>query len=274
MSIEPDPGPAPRAAESGRPDDEIVIAPEAIRPRRHRLAIWSSLIGIALAAFATGIFIFNNLVMPRLVHSVGEVKVPDLTNLTVEQAEKTLRPIGLALSRAGEKFDPSAPRGFIISQDPAPETAVRGKKLVSVTVSLGEEFSSVPALFGESPRSARYLLERAGLRLGGTTRAPSEEVGDGLIVASDPPAEAVVQRDTPVSLLISTGAGEESFVMPDLMGREIGRARRQLEVLGFRVLMPPAAPSLGTVVHQDPPAGSRITRSSQIVLQATGRMIR
>ena len=125
---------------------------------------------------------------------------------------------GSQLSRAGERFDPSVPRGFILSQDPPPETPVRGKKRVLVVVSLGEEFSSVPELFGESLRSARYLLERAGLRVGGITRAPSDEVGEGLVAGSDPPAESVLPRDAPVSLLVSSGTGEESFVMPDLLG--------------------------------------------------------
>jgi serine/threonine-protein kinase len=253
----------------GEPADHV----EPTRPRR-RLVAMLALIGLAVAAFATGLLVFNNMIMPRLVHSLGEVRVPDLANLTLEQGEQALRPLGLTLSRAGERFDPSVPRGFIITQDPAPETPVRGKKLVTVVVSLGEEFSSVPALFGESLRSARYLLERAGLRVGGITRAPSEEVGEGLIAGSDPPAESVLPSGTPVSLLVSSGAGEDSYVMPDLLGREITGVRRQLEGLGFHVFTPPAAPSIGTIVFQDPPAGSRITRSATILLQATGRIIR
>jgi serine/threonine-protein kinase len=244
------------------------------RPLRQRAGAALSLLGLAVVAFVTGLIVFNNMVMPRLIHSVGEVRVPDLANLTVEQAERVLRPLDLALSRAGERFDPSVPRGFILSQDPPPETPVRGRKRVLVVVSLGEEFSSVPELFGESMRSARYLLERAGLRVGSITRAPSEDVGEGLVAGSDPPAESVLPRDALVSLLVSSGAGEESFVMPDLLGREISAARRQLEALGFRVLTPPAAPSIGTIVLQDPPAGSRITRSSSILLQPTGRIIR
>ena len=110
--------------------------------------------------------------------------------------------------------------------------------------------------------------------MGAITRAPSEEVGDGLVVATDPSAESVLARDTPVSLLVSTGAGEEGFVMPDLLGHEIGGARRQLEASGFRVFTPPAAPSHGTIVLQEPPPGSRITRNTTILLQATGRVIR
>ena len=141
-------------------------------------------------------------------------------------------------------------------------------------VSLGEEFSSVPELFGESRRGAQLLLERAGLRAGGITRAPNEQVGDGLIAGSDPPAESVLPRGTPVALLLSTGPGAELFVMPDLTGREIGGVRRQLEALGFRVITPPAAPSVGPILAQSPPAGSRLTREMQVVLQATGRVIR
>ena len=145
---------------------------------------------------------------------------------------------------------------------------------MSVIVSLGEEYSSAPELFGESIRTAAYLLSRAGLRLGGITHAPTEAVGDSLIAATDPPAESVLPRDTPVALLVSTGGAEENFVMPELLGREIGGVRRQLEAYGFRVFTPPAAPSIGTIVYQDPPPGSRITRQTQILVQATGRLIR
>ena len=47
-----------------------------------------------------------------------------------------------------------------------------------------------------------------------------------------------------------------------------------LEAFGLRVFTPPAAPSIGTIVYQEPPPGSRITRQTQILVQATGRLIR
>jgi beta-lactam-binding protein with PASTA domain len=200
--------------------------------------------------------------------------VPDLANLTLEQSEQSLRPLGLQLSRAGERFDPAVPRGFVLSQDPEAGTSVRGRRRVSVVVSLGEEFSSVPELFGESMRAARLLISRSGLRVGAVVRAPSEEVGEGLIAGSDPGPEMVLPRDTPVHLLVSTGARGESYVMPDLAGREIGGVRRQLEAIGFRVHTPPGGGSHGTIVTQEPAAGSRISRETPIVLLATGRMIR
>lgn len=256
------------------PHDIALADEKAARPRKHRLAIMVSVVGLALLAFLTGLVLFNNLIMPQFIHGTGEVKVPDLANLTFEQAEKQVSALKLQLSRAGEHFDPSVPTGFILSQDPREGTPVRGRKRVMVVVSLGEEFSSVPELFGESMRGARLLIERAGLAVGGITRAPSQEVGEGLIAGTDPPAESVLPRGTPVGMLVSTGAGDELFMMPDLLGREIGGVRRQLEALGFRVVTPPAVPSIGAIVFQDPAPGSRITRDATILLQATGRMIR
>jgi len=244
------------------------------RSWRKRLLGFVSVLALALSAFGTGLLIFNNVVMPRLIHGNAEVRVPDLGNLTLEQAEKTLVPLGLQLSRAGERFDPSVPRGFILSQDPPADTPVRGRKRVIVVVSLGEEFSSVPELFGESVRGAQLLVERAGLRMGGTTRAPSEDVGEGLVLDSDPPAEAVLPREAAIGVLVSTGPGAEYYVMPDLIGREISGVRRQLETFGLRVLTPPAAPTVGPIVFQQPAPGSRITRDVTVVLQATGRVLR
>jgi len=237
-----------------------------------RLKGLAFVVGLALAAFITGVVLFNNVVMPRLIHGAGQVDVPDLANLTLEQAEQALRPLNLQLSRAGERFDAAVPRGFVLSQDPGPGTSVRGRRRISVVVSLGEEFSSVPELFGESQRSAEQLLRSAGLRVGPVTRAPSEEVGVGMVAGSDPGPESVLPRDAVVSLLISSGAGEHSFVMPDLLGREPGAIRRQLESFGFRVLMPGS--SAGTIVSQRPAPGARITRSTEIVLQPSGRLIR
>jgi len=265
-------GPAVDSAEAPAiPVAPKEAAPKLQRPRRRFGFLF--MIVLASIAFVTGLLVFNNLVMPRLIHGIGQVQVPDIRNLTLDQAEQALRPINLQVSRAGERFDPVVPRGFVLSQDPTPGTEVRGNRRVSVVVSLGEEFSSVPELSGESQRSAEQLLRSAGLRVGAIARAPSDEVGQDLVIGSDPGPESVLPQGSPVNLLVSTGAKEESFVMPDLMGREIGGVRRQLESLGFHVATTGSA-AIGTVTAQRPAPGSRITRATEILLQATGRVIR
>ena len=255
-------------------DPHSIALPEPPLPPRRRIAAALSIAALAIAAFATGLFVFNNLVMPRFIHVNAEVRVPDLTNLTIERAEKQVSALDLQISRAGERFDPSVPSGFILTQDPPEGTPVRGRRRISVIVSLGEEYSSVPELFGESQRGARLLLERAGLHAGGISHAPSDEAGEGLVVSSDPSAEAVLSRGSEVSLLISTGAGRDEYVMPELLGRELTGVRRQLEAIGCRVVVPAGASGSGGIVFQNPAPGARITHDATITLQAMGRLIR
>jgi serine/threonine-protein kinase len=245
------------------------------RARRVRSKLTQAAVVTAFAAgaFITGVIVFNYLLMPGLIHSGAGVRVADVHQLSLEQAEAVLAQQGLQISRAGERFDADVPRGFVISQDPAPGSPVRQQKTVSVVTSLGEEFSSVPALFGESRRSAEQLLKSAGLELGRITRAPSDEVGEGLVLASDPPAESVLQRGTPVSLLISAGASARAFLMPDLLGREIGRARAQLEAFGLTVRVPGTSASVGAIVAQHPRPGAQISPRDTVMLQALGRLI-
>ncbi len=242
------------------------------RRRPHRgLRTAAFMTTLAVAAFATGLVVFNGLVMPQLVHGRGEARVPDLASLSESQAEQALRAVGLKLSRAGERFDAAVPSGLVLSQDPAPQTVVRAGRRVSVMVSLGEEFSAVPRLFGSSLRSARVLVERSGLTVGGVTRAPSDEVGRDLVAGSDPPAETVLPRATPVSLLVSTGPAVESYVMPELLGRDLAAVRRQLEAFGFRVESPAGPGARGMVLSQDPAPGTRVDRGTVVTLQGNGR---
>ena len=84
----------------------------------------------------------------------------------------------------------------------------------------------------------------------------------------------MLARGTPVALLLSSGLDEDVFVMPDLMGHEIGHARRQLEALGFKVLSPPSGPGSGPIVSQDPAPGAKLTRDMSVTLQAASRWIR
>jgi eukaryotic-like serine/threonine-protein kinase len=252
------------------PDLPPGVTAERRRPGRGlRTALWMT--GLAAAAFLTGMAVFNGLVMPQLVHGRGEARVPDLASLSEAQAEQALRTVNLKLSRAGERFDPAVPRGLVLQQDPPPQTVVRAGRRVSVVLSLGEEFSTAPRLFGTSVRAARILIERSGLSVGGITRAPSDDVGEGLVAGSDPPAETVLPRSAPVSLLVSTGGAAESYVMPELLGRDLGAVRHQLEALGFRVESPAGPGARGMVLSQDPAPGTRVDRGTVITLQGNGR---
>jgi eukaryotic-like serine/threonine-protein kinase len=260
--------PAPAAGETGP-------APGApLRPRlRRRITALLTTILVAVAAFFTGLGLFNYVVMPQWVHRGSEVRVPDLANLNARQAERVLGQLGLRLSVRGEQFDPAVPKGFILWQDPPANDVVRSGRPVSVLVSLGEEYASLPVLYGESKRGASLLLSRSGLQLGETVEAFSDEVGPGLVVATEPGAQSVISRGTAVSILVSRGSPTEQYLMPDLRGRDVKSVKNDLEALGFTVQVAGEVGRLASIVEQAPLPGTRIRRGQTLVLKVAGQVI-
>jgi serine/threonine-protein kinase len=223
---------------------------------------------LGLTAFAVGLWVFNSAIMPRLIHASAEVRVPDLSNLSYEQAEKLLAGQQLRIGRSGERFDASVPSGFILAQDPLPDTPVRVRRRIMVMVSQGEEFTAVPEMVGSSLRGAALAILHAGLGFAGTTRAPSDDVGEGMVVASDPAPGTVVPHNTPVGVLLSSGPVGEDYVMPDLLGRESGAVESQTAALGFRLEV--RGRRGGVVILQNPASGSRVSSGAAVLIQYGG----
>ena len=246
---------------------------EPSRPGQRRWRALALTLGISTLAFFTGLGIFNFVVMPRWVHGGDETLVPDVRRLDVRQAEGVLDQAGLRLSMRGEQFDPEVPKGAVISQNPRPNDAVRRGRAVTVFVSLGEEFASVPALYGESIRNARILLSRAGLQVGDVVRSHSEWLTSGLVLASSPPAQAVVARGTPVHLVESEGPIAEAYLMPDLRGLDARSLAQNLEALGFRVRVEGSIGGFASIVEQVPAPGRRVELGDDVILRVAGRVI-
>jgi serine/threonine-protein kinase len=100
-----------------------------------------------------------------LVTSKGPrpVDVPDLVGSDVDDARDVLEQLGLEAA-VTDQFDAEVPEGVVISQDPAGGTLVKGDR-VTLVVSKGPEFASVPSVFGSDRESAVATLEAAGFQV-------------------------------------------------------------------------------------------------------------
>jgi len=259
-------------AETPVPEAEPIAVPHRRSTWFDKLRPFLTTALVAIAAFFTGLALFNEVVMPRWVHRGTETRVPDLQNLNLRQAASVLDPLGLRLSVRGEQYDPQVPKGFVIWQDPPANDVVRRGRPISVLVSLGEEFMSVPALYGESKRGAGLLLSRSGLALGDVVEAYSDEVGQGLVVATEPGAQSVVDKSSAVSVLVSRGTPGETYLMPDLLGRDIKTVKGDLEALGF-VVQVVGEGKFASIVEQVPLPGSRIRRGQTLVIKVANQVI-
>ncbi|HET9950702.1 MAG TPA: PASTA domain-containing protein [Candidatus Eisenbacteria bacterium] len=248
---------------------EVGAAPTE-RRRGPRFNLLTGTLALSILALLGGFLIVNLVLMPSLTRQGEEVRVPDIVGLSEREAERSLGTGDLRLSKISEQWSPDVPRGYISRQDPEPGSVVKRGRRISVVVSLGAQGTTVPVLDGESVRRAEIMIEGAGLRRGRLAEVYTDEVPRDMIVASDPPGETMVERESVVDLLVSLGPLPREYVLPDLTGGEVVVVARALRDEGFVVttLAGGRGQRPGYVAAQEPPPGSRVAPRDSILLYA------
>jgi beta-lactam-binding protein with PASTA domain len=238
------------------------------RRRGPRFSFWSGTLLLAGVALLGGFLVMNLVLMPSFTRQGAEVQVPEITGQSEIEAERLLAAEGLKLSKISEQWSPEVPRGFIISQDPPSGGIVKRGRRISVVMSLGAQGTSVPVLDGVTARQAQLLLEGSGLRAGRVAKVYTEEASKDVVVASDPPGETLVEQGTVVNLLVSLGPRPQSYLLPDLTGKDAHEIARGLREEGFQVQIREGGPKqkAGLVSAQEPTPGHRVSSRDSIVL--------
>jgi serine/threonine-protein kinase len=207
----------------------------------------------------------------RIALKTREVVVPTLAGKPLNEATIMLADAGLKLKvEEVRRTDAKIPAGQIIAQDPQAGGRTRRERSVKVWVSSGPRSTVVPALLGESERTAQMRLQQEGVELSGTSEIKSGEYQADAIVAQTPPAKSIAVR---VALLVNRGERGATYVMPDLIGVNGDRAADLLRVRAFRVAVVgdhpyPGVPA-GVVLRQSPQAGFQIAPGEPISLEVS-----
>lgn len=226
-------------------------------------------VALALALLVT--YLLFAVAAVRVALRAREVIVPDLAGRTLSGATSVLAGLDLALKVDGTpRPDPVIPEDHVASQDPAPGSPARRGRSVRVWVSAGASRSTIPALVGESERTARLRLQHDGLEVMTLSEIRSNMYPAGVVVAQDP---APGSHGTRVSLLVNRGDRAAVYLMPDIIGTEGGRAADILRSAGFRVTVIgeqayPGVPP-GFVLRQSPAAGFQISPGEPISLEVS-----
>ena len=96
----------------------------------------------------------------------GDLTVPDLSGLTVDQAKQRLKDMGLVLGKITTQEDSSKPDGVIISQSPSADGKINKGQLVDVVVNkLSPKKVTMPSLIGMTLKDARDALSSLEISL-------------------------------------------------------------------------------------------------------------
>jgi len=201
------------------------------------------------------------------------ITLPDLKGKGLEAARSELAQKRTAIVVDGRQFDSRIEKGKILSQEPGPGSRIKAKRAVHVIVSQGGENLAVPALVGRSLEWAGQTLKTLGLRKGRVSQIHTPQYAAGRVIAQSPPADQVAAKATAVDLLVSQGAWEARYIMPDLIDQSLAPVLRRLKELEFQVAeihysyYPGLGP--GIIIKQSPVHGYRIQKRNQITLEVS-----
>ena len=141
---------------------------------------------------------------------------------------------------------------------------------VGAFLSFGKFWSTnevvVPDVVGKQMTLARQILEDKKLRVN-VAETYDTDVPPGQVVSQTPEAGATVKEERLVTIYVSKG-GEE-LTMPDLKGLTKSEAEAKLTKMGLKlgtVYEKNSDEEAGTVIQQDPNAGSKISKGQEVDL--------
>lgn len=152
--------------------------------------------------------------VPLRLSEQGRVVLPDVRNKSLEEARSLLEAQGLRVGRVVEVGHDTLPQGYVISQNPPPQTELSPGDFVHLLVSAGRvksvEEVRVPDVVGLRFEEAQAILAQSGLRVEALEEVPSKERPEGIVVGQSPEAGERVARGSGIRLQVAQ-AGEEGY---------------------------------------------------------------
>ncbi len=238
---------------------------------------------LLVATLGVTFLVFFGLAL-RVALRAREVQVPALIGVTVNDATRAAAERGLGIRiDENRRTSDRVPAGRIMEQEPPAGAQARRQRTVRVWVSSGQRVTVVPALAGQTERTARLRLDQEGLTVGTITEIRRDQYPTDAVVAQNPPPRANAPA---VALLLNRAPPAPVYVMPDVVGTDAARAADAFRAQGLRVtIVPPAqavpaqvppvqavpgaAASAGAVTRQQPAAGAPVSAGDPITFEVS-----
>ena len=172
----------------------------------------------------------------NIVISKGVEKgsIPDLSGMSAEQAEKSLKDAGYTPQYAGNEASDAA-ADTVSKQDPAAGKEADKGTTVKYWISTGPEDIEVPNVVGYDQASAKSTLEKAGFTVSVATGSYSDEYAEGEVMSQTPNGGKLGKGET-VTITVSKGQDpdKKAINIPNVVGMTQSQAQSALAEAGFR----------------------------------------
>lgn len=240
------------------------------KPAKKRRSVFLPvLLGITVAfALACGAMCWSILQdSSNLMNEKNDVVLGDYLGMTRDEVNAQPQVAsGQILIDWEEEYNNDYAAGYVYRQSPVSGRTVREGQSITLTVSLGTKYITVPDLTNYLQTDAERLLREQGVSVL-VTQAVEPSVATGSVIRTDPAAGSQVAAGTTVIVYVSRPQVNTSTRVPALEGMDVNDARTLLVQnrlgLGSQTEQYSDTPP-GTVLSQSPKAGSSVKLNSRI----------
>ena len=225
---------------------------------------------ILLFCFVIIALLMDFIVMPWYTKHGKEFELPDVTDRKIEEAMEVLKEADFKPLIQDSVYDEQFSPGSVIQQNPAPFSQVKKGRRVYLIVSIGEKPRFVPHLIGLTPQDAEFRLKEQALKLNQVFYEFSDFYPRGVVINQSIPAEEQVKKNRRVNITVSLGVAPTSLEIPNLVGKSLDTAEKELEAIDVRIgtvkfaFRPKLVP--GTILRQSISPGNNATNVDSLNL--------
>ena len=186
----------------------------------------------------------------------ADVTIINFVGMTLDEYRASEYNTLLKLQEA-EEYNSTYPAGTIIRQNPKAGRTVKEGQKITLTVSLGTQYVTIPETKNMVAEDAEQTLKDMGLNV---LQKPMQDntVANGAVIYTSPAAGETVEGDSTVILYVSRAVINNTNYVPSVTGKTLEDAKNDLKVLNFsvRTIEQASTEPAGTVLSQSPAAGT------------------
>ena len=173
-------------------------------------------LAILILILVTQIFIFAKFFLGGLGNKEGQISAPDLYNLTLDEAQRSLDKLNLNIRvNIEDEYSNEVEKGKIISQQPMSGSTLQEGDTVTLVLSKGPMKGNIPNVVGLTLGEAGNILKENKLSLGNIKYEYSDTYNNGIVISQDPKSGSENNQEWgTVNVVVSKGQKEEVIQPP------------------------------------------------------------
>lgn len=174
-------------------------------------------LAILILILVTQIFIFAKFFLGGPENKEGQISAPDLYNLTLDEAQRSLDKLNLNIRvNIEDEYSNEVEKGKIISQQPMSGATLQEGDTVTLVLSKGPMKGYIPNVVGLTLGEAENILKENKLSLGNIKYEYSDTYNNGIVIAQDPKSGSESNQEWgTVNVVVSKGKKEEVVQPPE-----------------------------------------------------------